>query len=591
MRFKLNSVATTAEGIIFDVTALDALPPDVGPDPDDEGEGHEVTTELLGAKQREVLKRLFAEGHPWALAVQEAADSSPYADFGQWDTLVYLGTGNEAYARQAIAQNKAALPIVPWGLDFTREYYTALALHYHWLRPAMTDEEAAEYRDRMFAWADYSFAPVGSGKGTRKGDSDQITGVEPALRLVARFTSQEDPERSAAILANPQLVMMREEIRRYCELAKGGEWVESSEYNLGTLQLLLTGAYAVGIDQYPEVKALLPQIAEQQRWSITPDFKDAVDWGDVQQRGLHLNDRVALNAMLAGLTGDPQSRALVHELTKGKQPNEYRFLLYRALWAFDPTVPAESYVHPVGFRTTNVGLSIERGPEHVCQIFAPIWLGVDHEGVNVPSVRLWHRGEWAVDDVSAYEPSSACRNTALMMGLGRSPYASFETIERLSAEKTDYGCRVVSRMAGRTTNWRGDHHRPPTFLDDWTRTTDFYRPSKIIVTDAFKGRRPESLDAYAATEQDRMRITLALWQQVWHCPVEPARIDGGYEWQTAGGQTVRLTSDCPRFKVLKTVNGENGISGYFNGPLTGYQVRFLSDEPTAEIRTVVEVTQ
>ena len=253
--------------------------------------------------------------------------------------------------------------------------------------------------------------------------------------------------------------------------------------------------------------------------------------------------------------------------------------------------PVTPHVGPVGFRATNVGLCIERGPKHLAQIFAPIPLGVDHEQANVPHIRLWYDGGFALDQQKGYMPSAACHNTALLAGL--SP-RQLERIERVSAEATPYGCKVVTSIGGRHTNWIGSFHRPVAYCDDWTRTVEFHRPNRFVVSDSFKGRKPPTLEAYYPF--DRVEMEKApLWQVIYHSPVEPTAIEGGYEWKTSLGQTVRVTATSPRGPpksiVLKTVNGEHGISGYFNGPLTGHQVRFLSDAPTAEIRTTVEVTQ
>jgi hypothetical protein len=576
------------EWITVEVEKVAPTPP---PDPPPPYPPPPVSTTLLDQKQRDVLKRLWADKHPWAVTVQQLADYAPhpaFGDFGQWATLVYVATGDEAYARKAIRQGLAALPADPPDRNFTRELFGTFALQYAWLRERMTAEERAEYLRRLYSWADHCLARTGKpGWGTRLGDSDEVVGHYFGLVLTAKLTAEEEPEKSTAILTDPQMAGMRGEIKRYCELAKGGEWVESSAYNLGTVQLLLIGAYSAGIDQYPEVEALAREVAEQQAWTLTPDLKDSAQWGDIEHpHDLTPYARVGLYGLLAGLTGEARPRHLIGELTpRGKDPWAYWIDLYRALWVYDPTAKAEPVAPPEGFRLANVGLAIHRGPNHLCQIHAPVSLGVDHEGATFPDVRLWHGGEWVLDHPLAYGPSASCQNTALLAGYGG---RELERLTRVSAVGDANDCQVVTSAGGRFYIWMGSHARPPAFCDEWTRETTFQAPNKLTVRDTFKGRRPTGLEGYYPEHRERIEKAPALWQVVYHCSVEPTATPEGFTWRTKGGQTVKLSGPSRRL-VLKTERPAN-VTGYMEeSELTGWQIRFLSDEPTAEIVTTLEV--
>src|SRR6185295_19091521 len=72
---------------------------------------------------------------------------------------------------------------------------------------------------------------------------------------------------------------LRNTIAQYVsQMAEGGEWIESSEYNLGTVRLLLMGAEGVrtatGEDHFPEVTKFLTRAALRPIYFITPDRKD-----------------------------------------------------------------------------------------------------------------------------------------------------------------------------------------------------------------------------------------------------------------------------------------------------------------------------
>lgn len=558
--------------------------PDPLPRPTPSTEG----VELLVPGQKAVLQKLWRDKHPWALLAQGMADYAPnpaWGDYGQWATLVWLATDDAAYAHKAVDRILATFAEHPYSRNDSREYLTTYAMHYRWLRSAMTDAEATEIRRRLFNWAEHCLKPTGSGEGTRLNDSDEVVGHYFGIRAVAKATSGEDPVRAAALLANPQMDEMRKQLGRFCELAKGGEWIESTEYNLGTLQLLLIGAYYDGINKCPEVEALAKDVATQQKWIFTPDKESIAQWGDISKP--HDPSRislVALNSLLAGLVKTGESRSLVAELTKGRTPYDYWHVLYRAMWCFDPTLPAEPYVAPKGFRAVNIGLGIHRDENHLCQILAPISLGVDHETAMFPDVRLWLNGEWVIDHPLGYMPTATAFNTALMAGLSRP-----EKIEHVSSESTDYGCRVVARQSGPVTSWIGSYPRPKS-LGEWTRTTDFHAADhRIEVTDRFEGEPPTNLDAYYPEHRAVIESRLALWQVIYHCPIEPKEIEGGFEWQTQGGQTVRITGNAKAVNLKTSTTPPGGY--YHEGQLDGWQIRFLSDEPQAEIKTTITFRQ
>jgi hypothetical protein len=575
---EIRFIRTTDDGWVR-IQRRSIAGPDPTPDPDDTGTGH--VSRFFSEDQQEVLKRLFETDHPWAAMVKGFADNDEgvYGDFGQWATIAWFATGDNTYGRRAIKHfDKAFIPAIN-SRSYTRELFGVFALQYSWLRPLMTDAEAQDFRSRLFAWADLVFDPTVH--GTRVGDSDEVVGHFIGVKLMLKALEKEEPERCAAIAANPQLVAWREEIKRYCELARGGEWVESNEYNLGTLQLLLIGAYGLGEGELPEVDAVLKEAAIQQRWQITPDFTASTQWGDEQGRELFLNYRVTLNAMFAGLVGDPQSGALVRKLTGDKPPySAYWFTLYRALWCFDPSALTPTYAAPQGFRTTRIGLTIHRGNNYLCQIFGPTWNGVDHENATYPSVRMRRDGEWVLDHPQGYQGTAQTQNVPIMAGHCR--MAHMETV----AEETPTGCRVTWRTNGKLPNsWAH-------FMNDFIRTIEFTAPSKIVVVDSFDGRKPTAEELWYGDLVEKTAKAPALWQVIYHAPVEPTVTETGVTWQTLGGKTVTITAEGHERQIVIPTSTSPNLGGWFGpGELDGWQVRFLSDAPQAVIKTTVDVTE
>jgi hypothetical protein len=129
-------------------------------------------------------------------------------------------------------------------------------------------------------------------------------------------------------------------------------------------------------------------------------------------------------------------------------------------------------------------------------------------------------------------------------------------------------------------------------MEGFKRTIEFTAPSKIVVTDSFKGRKPTPEELAYGDLIAKTANAPALWQVLNHTPVEPTETPDGYTWKTAGGQTVTIKATGYERKIALPTKDSPNWGGWFNETeLQGHQVRFLDDAPTAEIRTVVEVGQ
>ena len=151
--------------------------------------------------------------------------------------------------------------------------------------------------------------------------------------------------------------------------------------------------------------------------------------------------------------------------------------------------------------------------------------------------------------------------------------------------------------------WPTYYDPPPAFVERYGRTVTYFAElQKLVVRDSFAGSDPLKLpkfDRYYADVQKAIRNRPALWCVVWHCPVEPAAIDNGYAWTTAGGQRVTLTyaaeGGTVRAEVVKTKCSsppapDDTIGGYFSGAeLAGWQIRLLSDDPQISIISTITV--
>ena len=167
---------------------------------------------------------------------------------------------------------------------------------YDWLKPALSEEQRRQYIDMMNSWCLLVLNRTpGVAWGTRVGDSDETVGHYFGLALWALVSADENPQ-AMAYLRDPHVGGLaatgrdrktwRNTISQYVKTARGGVWLESSEYNLGTLRLLLIGAEAIrtatGHDYFPEVTALTNDIAAAQLHELTSDLQSAYQWGDLE---------------------------------------------------------------------------------------------------------------------------------------------------------------------------------------------------------------------------------------------------------------------------------------------------------------------
>lgn len=538
-----------------------------------------------------VLKELLEQKHPWMQFV-DGFTRGGYGTWGglaQWLTILYWATGDESYARRAIED---LLPAIRASKDTsdrnsTRESSFYWALEYMWLKAHMTPEEDAEYRAFLFQWAASMFGRGNQGIFTLPEDSDEVVGHYFGLRLIGKAV-EHDFSTYAPGGSSIGMPRMRERIRDFCKMAEGGEWIESSEYNLGTLQLLIIGAHFVGMDEFPEVKALLPQIAEQLCWTLTPDLKDSAQWGDEQgPHSLHLNNRVALMAILCGLGygGDDLLHTLAALIKDRPIYPDFWAAAYRALWFFDPRTLPEFPVagSHIGLRVAQgQGLCIYSDIKTFLQVQMqppPKPLYVDHTLQGWGDIRLWMNGEWVLDHPLGYGAYPSAGNVCLLGGLG-----VMDERQILTTQGFDSGCVIAGRVHGP----RHETLKELAFAD-WDRIIDYSAPGHIKVRDHFVGREPFSIERYSQQDREQIEARLGLWVQLWHAPVEPTQTTSGFTWMTPGGQRVTLTSNASDLFCGRHIPGTTLIGNFHPDQVTGWRIAFISNDPTATIETTLTI--
>lgn len=553
---------------------------------------------LWSPEQQAVWNRMREQNHPWFQYLKANGDVSGtrdarYGDYGQWATLMYQVTGDEKYAEKAWYQithgfNGGSFlggKGVPTNNgNFTREYMMDFVWMYDWLRPWLTPEKRSLYIASLNNWADIVLAkkPASVDENgvehiwtVRLSDSDQQTGDYFGVAFLDLATAEDNP-RAGQFLREPivgglvsssneQETTIRNAIRYYCEKSEGGYWLESSEYNVGTLRLLVQGAEGIkmltGRDYFPEVTALERQIAHALIHDLTPDLKQAFEWGDVQEiRTLYTMRRMTLAGMLAGiLADDPESGPYIHQAfdeiavkDKGQaKPWPPLFLFY------NPYAPKADWrtVFPKAYYARGMGMMMfHNGWGEADSFFVAHMsphLNVDHEVRHFGDFQLYRRGEWALTHPLQYGYDySDCTNSILFGGLS-TPEEDRGVVAQEAGSKDDY-VYLAGTAKGRYYDPRWHPNQPPPFLKEWTRSL-FYLPGKerssetIIVHDRTNAEHPKKhADRYYEYDRGQIQASEGFKQWLLHIPSEPVLAADGFTWSTPGGQESRLTMLLPR---------------------------------------------
>jgi hypothetical protein len=461
--------------------------------------------------------------------------------------------------------------------NFTREHLMDFVWMYDWLYPALTPAERAEFLRTLNFWAE---SILGGTWTPRMEDSDEVVGHYFGIATLALATGDENPKANEylnraivgglASTGSNLTSNLRNAVRRYVEMARGGVWIESTEYNLGTLRLLFQGAAAVqsasgGTDYFPEITRFASEAAMANIADVTPDLKQSYQWGDVQElRAIHLRRRSTLYGFLSGILQDdadcgPFAAGLVADMANqygisgygSAEPWSEFFILFNPYCTRRAATQYPAHGHYAGgmgtmfardgFRTDSSLFGAQMLPR----------VGVDHEMAYFGDFQLYRKGEWAITHPLSYGATSGeFTNSMQIAGLS-------SMSERRGPVAQEFGANGEYAYLAGTTG--GQYYAPPyweppaTFLQEWTRST-FYLPSAdrrsdtVVVFDRVNAENPKTLAGYAryrAADKAKIDAATALKRWTLHTPVQPAISGNTASWSTAGGQQVRSSMLLP----------------------------------------------
>ena len=473
--------------------------------------------------------------------------------------------------------------------NYAREYSQEMVMMYDWLFPALSPDQRQEFLAKLNEM--FSLLAAGNrysgARPIRTSDTDQTVGSYFGFAFLAVATGDHNPTANelfsrsfiGGLDANGSgRATLRDAIKEYVsELAAGGEWMEGSEYNVGTVRLLVIGAEGVktatGTDHFPEVTAFLRDAALRQIYMITPDRRFSVQWGD-EQNPRSLRGRLfswqTTNGILAGLTqhdagSGPYIQQLVHDLADqygmtgylSSEPWVRFFLLFNpyAPAAVPATLPLSRFSPGQGMLIVRDGWS---DTSTLVAVHMPTNHGsVDHQVSYFGDFQMYRKRTWAMTHPLSYAGPSLRGEGTNTMIIGS--FSSMPQFKRVTAY--EHGVDgVYTYLAGTTGGQKsaeGAYDPPPTFLHEWTRSV-VYLPSSdqrsdtLVVYDRTNAHNPVELPKFnryrraSPDEQGRILGMPALKQWVIHAPVDPTLTTDGISWYLADGQHVEVSTLLPQ---------------------------------------------
>lgn len=590
------------------------------------------TPKLIWTPERQaVWNRIAHDGGPMWENFQSRAAEFParYGNLGDYATMAYQMTGDTAYARTAWKI------IEPWITGMTlripntneiRQYFTVFVWEYDWLYPSLS----ADQRTRFIAWLNW-MADEALGKtktpfvcGAILNQSDRTMGEYFGLAFLDLATAPDNPRAGTFLKETFQdgdggtvrsvggltptgadLTTMRNAIAYYANLSRGGVWMQSWMYDLNTLPMLLMGVEGVrtaaGKDYFPEITALIPDLARAQLYELTPDLRDSYQWGDVEQnRQLWMQWRQTTAGMLEGLTAhQPDIGPWVHTLVDDFATSPVEFAAgaspFPTFWLFfDPYAPRSPSIGAGMSAALYAGgqgmLYYHDGWDRADAFFgAQVTREThcDHETAYTGDFQLYRHGEWAITHPISYGATAApggapTTNTMLFAGLpvmgeARSPVAHDVLVGKYAYVKCVTGGQYVPPRY-----W----DPPATFLHEWTRSI-VYLPSAgarapaVVVYDRTNAADPRSLpgkDRYYPNIRELIEKAPALKQWIIHTPCEPTISTNAISWRTAGGQSVNVATLLPIHQArIVSDEKKTGFTGYINDAEKLWDVRIVPD--------------
>ncbi|MGE3449695.1 MAG: hypothetical protein AB7H92_19170, partial [Microbacteriaceae bacterium] len=458
-----------------------------------------------------------------------------YGDIGMWCAMVAATNDDAAAATRAIGKLRATDANAR--SNDIREEFIARVLMLDLVAPWLTPADRAAIDPALSAWA--AKAP-----GLRLIDSDAVVGEGCGALLWDRLNGRQ-----------PAHANITTTLSRYVTAAAGGQWIESSQYNVGTLALLSmcneAHRTATGADVVPGVSGLLVEAGFVSALEVTPDFRQAIQWGD-DQYPRDFGGRLYKRLAFLGSATHPQARAVVDSLMARNPTIAFNQLMAYGLFLWRTGLPSQPLPSQVTYVAPGMGHLYRRDGSTLAWAAAHNVPGADHSDFAAPfDVQVYRSGWLLTHPIAYYSPTwgELIPNGAVYGGVSYFADRSMSWADSGSGWAAIAG--AVRGKFGLLTGWPP----PPDFLLIGHRVTVLATVGGepvVIVRDSVAMVDPRS-PGYGwpgnyrenATYPHQSRITEfdgAPWA-IWHTPTQAAIAGNRATWTATTGEPVSLWWD------------------------------------------------
>jgi hypothetical protein len=332
--------------------------------------------------------------------------------------------------------------------------------------------------------------------------------------------------------------------------SRGGQEVESTDYNPGTSAVWLLGVEALktalGTNPIPEADRYFSDYAKWLPFEFTPDMNQTVEWGDTEHPhdvSTWLYRRIDMLMGLTGTTRECTTQATLQALWAkfgkvGYGSAEPMYDAIHALAFYDPAVPACAMPTGTWYNSGRGHLTIKDATTSV-SIEAQPPTDEDHQVRYWTNVTMYRNGEWVLDHPYGYGGDAV--GPLATNGVS---YRGFGAMAQKGVTRVDSGAGWWA-VTGSTGGELGGctYNCPAPFLTFGQRSTLYTTVngwSVVATFDTVALVDPGDLTQYRA--DSATLLANPGWFSVWHPNVVPTRTPTGWTWTTAGGQTVQLSA-------------------------------------------------
>ena len=405
-------------------------------------------------------------------------------------------------------------------------------------------------------------------------------------------------------LAGTVLRDMRKAIHFYTKYgSKGGEWIESSDYNKGTVRLVMMGAECVrtntGTDHYPEVTEFQEECAKFLVHNHTPDYTgNDYQWGDgMHPRQISGGQYTNVMGLTAGLQQATAAGARLNDMLQDKMDNEgvstgmgfEGMGQCRHLYTWNPyATRTDRTTGAKGHWAEGKGILLNRGgftTNDSLLAFGGLTrsyeISVDHDVSMFGDVQLYKNGEWTITHPwlgqGGVSANNSGANGPIIGGIHTGSPISCKIGECTRPVHGEVGSdyAYASVVTGGSVAFQSSFTKPLPFCQEFNRSV-LHVPGAIELIVVWD--RNHTISAQSdidAGDYFQFSDIVAEWNarlgrvwNNWHAPEGATSIGvsgGDFTYTTAGSQAVKIATLLPTAVTLtnhdETYTSDRGFGG------------------------------